>query len=204
MNDNLEDTKPRPAVTLPPEAPKEPTPPPSDYVAPAAVRPPTSPSTPRQPIRPARPEVEPPSGPPRWLFWGVIGVFVLGMLAVVGSVAAFRFVLEPAQQERIMQALPFMEAFLPPRPKPGDVLPTPETASNDVSPQDLLNGLNLSGTATPETAATPEATAAATIEPTLETTEAPQATATLAPTDAPAVQPTSEATQSSEVVPTSQ
>lgn len=200
MNDNLEDTKPRPAVTLPPEAPKDPTPPPGAYMPTAAVRPPTSPSTPRQPVRPARPEAEPPAGPPRWLFWGLIGAFVLGMLAVVGSVAAFRFVLEPAQQERVMQALPFMEAFLPPRPKPGDVLPTPESASNDISPEDLLSGLSLSGTATPETEAVTEAT----VEPTLEATDAPQATATLAPTDEPTAQPTSEPTQSSEVVPTAQ
>jgi tetratricopeptide (TPR) repeat protein len=200
MNDNLEDTKPRPAVTLPPETPKAPTPPPGTYVAPAGARPATSPSTPRQPIRPARPEIEPPAGPPRWLFWGVIGAFVLGMLAVLGSVAAFRFVLEPAQQERVMQALPFMEAFLPPRPKPGDVLPTPEAASNDISPDDLLNGLNLSGTATPETEAVTEATT----EPTLAATDAPLATATLAPTDEPTAQPTIEPTQSSEVVPTVQ
>jgi tetratricopeptide (TPR) repeat protein len=204
MNDNLEDTKPRPVVSLPPEAPKEPTPPPGTYAAPAGVRPSTSPATPRQPVRPARPDIEPPSGPPRWLFWGVIAAFVLGMLAVVGSVAAFRFVLEPAQQERVMQALPFMEAFLPPRPKPGDVLPTPESASNDVSPEDLLNGLSLSGTATPEAEATTDAAAEATVEPTLEPTDAPQATATLAPTEEPTAQPTSEPTESSEVAPTAQ
>lgn len=197
MNDNLEDTKPRPAVTLPPEAPKEPTPPP-------AGQPMTSPVTPRQPIRTVRPEIEPPAGPPRWLFWGVILAFVLGMLAVGGSVAAFRFVLEPAQQERVMQALPFMEAFLPPRPKPGDVLPTPEAASNDVSPEDLLGGLNLAGSPTPEPATDANATAEPSIEPTIEETDAPEATATLAPTDEPTAQPTSEPTQSSEGVPTAQ
>lgn len=203
MNDNLEDTKPRPAVTLPLEAPKEPTPPPGAFPPPAG-QPMTSPVTPRQPIRTVRPEIEPPAGPPRWLFWGVIAAFVLGMLAVLGSVAAFRFVLEPAQQERVMQALPFMEAFLPPRPKPGDVLPTPEAASNDVSPEDLLGGLNLASSPTPEPANEADVTAEPSIEPTIEETDAPEATATIAPTDEPTAQPTSEPTQSSEVVPTEQ
>lgn len=204
MNDNLEDTKPRPVVTLPPETPNDSPPLPGVNVSPAAERPATSPSTSRQSVQSVRPEIDPPAGPPRWLFWGIIGLFVLGMLAVVGSVAAFRFVLEPAQQERIMQAVPFMEAFLPPRPQPGDVLPTPENASSEISPEELLSGLSLSVTATVEPEVAPDTMAEATIEPTLEATELPLATATLVSTAQSTAQPTNEPAQSGEIAPTLQ
>jgi len=172
MSDNLNDTKPRPAVQLPPEP----------------TRPdPTQPKAPSP--RPAAPRPEQPhdevSAPPKFLLWGVILVFVLGILAVGGSVAAFRFVLQPAQQERVIEAVPFMRAFLPPRPKPGDTLPTPETSGNsDISPADLLGGLDLGDTATPEP-----------ILPTLEPTSLP----TSQPTDEPTLAPTLEPTQSVQV-----
>jgi hypothetical protein len=123
--------------------------------------------------------------PPRLLLWGVILVFVIGLVGVIGSVAAFRFVLEPAQQERVMQILPFMEAFLPARPKPGDTLPTPEipAAAGELSPQDLLGGLDLGPQATltdapPQPTPTPQATATPTPEP----TTAPTLEPTLPPT----------------------
>lgn len=175
MSDNLEDTKPRPVVQLPPEP----------------ARPdPTQPKAPQPPRPPQRPSAgyEEVAAPPRFLLWGVIILFVLGILGVVGAVAGFRFVLQPAQQERVIQSLPFMEAFLPPRPKPNDTLPTPDTsAATDLSPEDLLSGLDLGGTATPEQVAP-------TLEPTIEPTQA----ATLTPTVAPTLEPT----QSTEVQPT--
>ncbi len=175
MSDNLNDTKPRPVVQLPPE--------------PAARPDPTQPKAPTpRPVAPRPPVDEGISAPPRFLLWGVIIIFVLGIVAVFGSVAAFRFVLQPAQQERVMQVIPFMEAFLPPRPKPGDTLPTPESSTDsDISPADLLGGLDLGGTPTPETVA-----------PTL----APTAEPTLAPTAIPTSAPTLESTQSAEVQPT--
>lgn len=178
MSDNLEDTKPRPAVQLPPE-PARPSP--------------TQPKAPNP--RPApRPQAgyDDVAAPPRFLLWGVIIIFVLGVLGIVGGIVGFRFVLQPAQQERIMQVLPFMEAFLPPRPKANDTLPTPEIAgATDLSPADLLTGLDLGATPTPEVVAP-------TLEPTLEPTQEP----TLAPTLEPTLQPTLEPTQATETQPT--
>lgn len=133
------------------------------------------------------PETHEVPAPPRLLLWAVIGVFVLAIMGTLAGVAIFRFALQPAQQERVMGVLPFMEAFLPPRPAAGDTLPTPESAGDqDISPEDLLEGLTLPGGAaepTPEGAAvideptpqTPEPTAV-TPEPTLEPTLAPTPT----------------------------
>ncbi|MCU0496220.1 MAG: tetratricopeptide repeat protein [Anaerolineae bacterium] len=75
--------------------------------------------------------------PPRFLFWAVIAIFVLGVLGIMGGVLVFRSVLEPAQQERVMSIFPFMEAFLPPRPPTDATLPTP-IATGNISPEDLL------------------------------------------------------------------
>lgn len=78
--------------------------------------------------------------PPKFLLWAVIGLFVLGIVGTIGSVVIFRNVLMPSQQERVMGVLPFMEAFLPPRPGAGDTLPTLESPnSSGISPSDLLN-----------------------------------------------------------------
>jgi tetratricopeptide (TPR) repeat protein len=194
MNDNLEDTKPRPALRVPDE--------PSEIQAPA-------------PMPPQRTAPRPVSGqspyrdldaPPRFLLWGVIGIFVLGIVAVIGSVVIFRSVLEPGQQERIIQVLPFMEAFLPPRPAPNDTLPTPEGGSADnISPEDLLQGLNLSGS-TPDINPTdvptgePTVQATATLEPSPEPTQVVTLEATVQPTIAPTLEPSQEAA----VVPTLQ
>ncbi len=79
--------------------------------------------------------------PPRFLLWGVIGLFVLGIVGVAGGILAFREVLEPAQQSRVMSMFPFMEAFLPPRPAPDDTLPTVAAPAGDgnLSAEDLLS-----------------------------------------------------------------
>lgn len=184
MNEHLDDTKPRPVVNLPTE-----TAPLNSIQTPRPEPAPQTASLPRSPQRLVAP---PPQsehiGPPRWLFWGVILVFVIGMLGLIGAVAAFRFVLEPAQQERVMQALPFMEAFLPPRPKPGDTLPTPVGSSSEqLSPADLLTGLSLSSSPSPT---------AATLEPTEEPTAEPSPiAATPVSTSAPTVEPSQAPTE---------
>jgi hypothetical protein len=91
--------------------------------------------------------------PPRFLLWGVVGLFVLGIVGVVSGVLIFREVLEPAQQSRVMSMFPFMEVFLPPRPAPNDTLPTVASPDSEMSAQDLLNlDLNMSAS---EAAATP-------------------------------------------------
>jgi tetratricopeptide (TPR) repeat protein len=153
--------------------------------------------------------------PPRFLLWGVIGLFVLGIVGVVSGVLIFRDVLEPAQQSRVMGMFPFMEAFLPPRPAPDDTLPTLASPNNDTAAQDLLNlNLNTSGvqdaptpvdgdtalllastdevTTTEEAVVTEEiiATTEVAVLPT-ETPVPPTATPTLEPT-IEAVQPTQE------------
>lgn len=191
MNDKLEDTKPRPALNIDSETPPAEDAPP---VSPEPIEPTASPATPVNPMQAVPPQFQqgqqPPyytqprpqqiehGGPPRWLFWGVILVFVMGMIGLIGAFVGFRFVLEPAQQERVMQVLPFMEAFLGPRPQPGDTLPTPSSAIiEDLSPEDLLSGLSFSATATPEPAAEITEEAVETVAP----TATPTATATSTP-----------------------
>jgi len=70
--------------------------------------------------------------PPKILFWGVILFFVLIVAGVFGGIFGFREVLQPAQQQRIIDQIPFMRAFLKPTPQ-GGVFPTvvPESDEND-------------------------------------------------------------------------
>lgn len=125
--------------------------------------------------------------PPRFLLWSVIGLFVLAVVGALAGVIIFRSVLEPAQQQRVMGVLPFMEAFLPPRPAAGDTLPTPESSTtDDISPDELLEGLALGGSG--DAPVTPETEAPAVIAPptaTLEPTPEPTEASTEAPTTAP-------------------
>lgn len=135
--------------------------------------------------------------PPKILLYGVIGIFLLGIIGVVGTVVVFRNVLEPGQQERVIGILPFMEKFLPPHPAAGDTLPTLEPGTpGDVSAQDLLN-LSFDNTATPtpaEPTATPtlEPTEVAQIQPTLEPTATEVIPTLEPPTLEPMVAPTQE------------
>ena len=96
MNDNpeIEDTKPRPAYrpadpnvppAQPPEQPASP--------VPAAGQPGLrAKASPYPRLSPA------PAGPPRWLLWGVIGLFVLGMLGIGGAIAATNDALKDAPE----------------------------------------------------------------------------------------------------------
>lgn len=127
--------------------------------------------------------------PPRFLFWAVIAIFVMGILGVSGGILVFRSVLEPAQQERVMSIFPFMEAFLPSRPPTDATLPTPIATSN-IAPEDLLTiPLNI-----PDAVTQTPAAVATQLQPTgtpLPATPTIEPTATLAE---PTVQPTIEAT----------
>lgn len=119
--------------------------------------------------------------PPKLLLWSVIGIFVLGVIGVIATFLIFRSVLQPAQQQRVIDQLPFMEAFLPFR-DPDGVLPTlaPSTPGG-ISPQDLL------GVTVNEITATQEMPAQATATPTLESspTTEPTQVAVIPPTDLP-------------------
>lgn len=143
--------------------------------------------------------------PPRFLLWLVIGVFVLGVIAAVGGVVVFRSVLRPGQQERVIGILPFMQAFLPPRPAVNDTLPTPIPNENNtgISTLDLLGApLDVNGA----TEATEEVTESASAESVSEATEAleasfaPTATSAAAIVLAPSATPI--ATQTATLAPT--
>ncbi len=144
--------------------------------------------------------------PPKLLFWGLIIFFLLVILGIAGFVFGFREVLRPAQQQRLIDQLPFLSVLRNPTPI-GGVFPTivaPENADAALSllemPLDIA-----SPTATPSsqtvaaTTASPAADlATATDLPTLAHTAAPTATERIAtvvipsPTPIPAVAATSD------------
>ena len=63
------------------------------------------------------------SAPPRWLFWGCILVFLAFVLSTAFIVIGFREILQPAQQQRVIDQLPFMRVLRRPTPA-GGVFPT--------------------------------------------------------------------------------
>jgi hypothetical protein len=129
--------------------------------------------------------------PPRILLWGVVGLFILGVLGTIGGVVVFREVMTPGQQARVMDRLPFMEAFLPPRPGADDTLATAGPVDEEAA-HDLLFGFQLGDEeaeatpgVTPEPEQTPEPEPEETQETALEIAAAPTATA-----EAPTPEPT--------------
>jgi hypothetical protein len=133
-----------------------------------------------QPIRYRSSNEVPP--PPRFLFWSVIGLFVLAIVGTIAGIIIFRNVLQPGQQQRVINIVPFMQAFLPPHPAADDTLPTPEAVTGN--PEDLLN-LDFGASATEES--TPEVTEEPTEVSVLPPTATPtvEVTATFAPTTTP-------------------
>lgn len=130
----LEDTKPKRPENFPPVQ----TPPPAP--AQSQTAPPPPPQAYEQPVYyPEEYYDDGYAGPPRWLLWGVIILFVLGIAGAIGGVFAFREVLAPGQQVRVMGYLPFMEAFLPERPGATDTI-EPSTAADPEAAQRLLEG----------------------------------------------------------------
>lgn len=129
------------------------------------------------------------SPPPRIIFYGAIVLFAIIMVAPVVGIYGFRQVLRPAQQQRVINMIPFMEAFLPPRPGIGDTLPTivPDQSSS-VSAEDLLGLSLITPTAVDEAIVFPTITVTPTRRvPTL--TPFPSVTPTMPPvtTVAPAI-----------------
>lgn len=124
--------------------------------------------------------------PPRILVWGAIGLFILGIVGTVTGVLVFREVLTPGQQARVIGVAPFMESFLPPRPGPGDTLPTAGPVDADAAQGLLTSPLDLGrGTATDDDEGDPEDTEAGAI---LVPTATPVPTETPIPTEAPATE----------------
>ncbi len=92
--------------------------------------------------------------PPRFLLYAALIILALMLITPLAGIYVFREVLRPSQQQRVIGMIAFMEVFLPPRPAPGDTLPTvvPGRGSG-TSPEDLL-GLSLA-TLMPETDISP-------------------------------------------------
>ena len=123
--------------------------------------------------------------PPKILFWGVIIFFVLIVAGVFGGIFGFREILEPAQQQRIIDQLSFMKVFLKPTPE-GGIFPTIEPSSDEGDAMSLLDmPLNIpSPTPTQSTNMTAEETEES--EPTVVPTQVEiVATATPLPTSTP-------------------
>ena len=118
--------------------------------------------------------------PPKLLLYGCIFVFIVAILGGVGGVIAFREVLRPAQQQRVINTLPFMRSFLPPAPAPDATVPTslaPTPSTEDID--NLLFGdLGLDQNEGDDSAETPEATLPTEAEATEEATQPPTITPT--------------------------
>lgn len=76
--------------------------------------------------------------PPRILFWGLIAGILLLVVGILAGIFIFREVLTPGQQQRVIDAVPFMKVLLPPQPAPDTVLPTVAPV-NPTAAMDLLN-----------------------------------------------------------------
>lgn len=127
--------------------------------------------------------------PPRILLWAVIGLFVLGVIGIIGAVVVFQNVLVPGQQQRVIETLPFMRAFLPPTPQ-GGTLPTAAPVESDISPEDLLSAPLGEPTEEPEPT---EAAILIEVEP--SATPTPLPTATPLPSATPTLPPPTEVPQ---------
>lgn len=133
--------------------------------------------------------------PRRFWLWVLAGLFVLGILSVIGGVVIFRSFLPPRYQEGIVTVVPFMRALLPPTPSGGALPTAAPDQSGGISPQDLLTAPLVLGTPTPEQ--TVEVTEEAIlVESSPTPTITPTATVTPTVTLTPTVEATAEAAQS--------
>lgn len=131
--------------------------------------------------------------PPKLLFWGVVVVFLLVILGLVGFVFGFREVLRPAQQQRVIDQLPFLSILRNPTPV-GGVFPTIVAPENVDAALSLLDmPLNI---ASPTAAETRQSASVATVTPT-----AVPATATDIPTIASTATPAETKQTSAAVAP---
>ncbi len=130
--------------------------------------------------------------PPKLLFWGVMLFLLLVVFGVAGFVIGFREVLRPAQQQRMIDQLPFLSMLRNPTPE-GGVFPTIVAPANADAALSLLDmPLDIAS----PTEAPPESEAAA--RATLPATAAP---ATEMPTVAIVAMPTATALIADEVLP---
>ena len=119
--------------------------------------------------------------PPRWLFWGCVLSFLSLVLGFVFVIFAFREILKPAQQQRVIDQLPFMRVLRRPTPA-GGVFPTIAASADSDDALALLDmplDLPAPTTAQDATQVPPSATSAPTSLPATATPLS--ATATIAP-----------------------
>lgn len=76
--------------------------------------------------------------PPKILFYGVIGLSFLSIVLPMVSIILFQDVLQPSQQQRVINSVPFMKNLLPHRPAVGDILPTAIYVESTLSADDLI------------------------------------------------------------------
>ena len=138
--------------------------------------------------------------PPKLLFWGLIIFSLFIILGIIGFIFGFREVLRPAQQQRLIDQLPFLTLLRNPTPV-GGVFPTivaPENVDAALSLLDMPLDF-ASPTVTQASQALVEATASPTAElatatelatiarPTIPSATKPQATAVIpSPSPVPA------------------
>jgi tetratricopeptide (TPR) repeat protein len=132
-----------------------------------------------------------------------VGLFVLALLGGISAVILFRNVLLPAQQQRVIDQLPFMRQFMAPTPE-GGTLPTPLPNEGDISPEQLLAAplVRPTITLTPTEAATEVPTATESIEVAASPTTAPTDSASPTPTATeppPTLVPASQSNTSSQI-----
>jgi hypothetical protein len=138
--------------------------------------------------------------PPRFLLWLIIGLFLLAIIGGITGLVVFRNVLRPGQQQRIVEAVPFMKIFLD-RPDPNMTVPTVQAPTGEGMTADDLLSEDFFST-TPE-ATEPAAAATAALTPT-SVSLAPTTAPTLAPTSTPTMTPTDEPTLAPTIAPTEQ
>ncbi len=127
-------------------------------------------------------------GPPKLLLWGLILFTLLIVAGVAGAVIGFRELLQPAQQQRVIDQLPFMRMFKEPTPA-GGLFPTLASRSGESEALALLDMPLEIASSTPRASGSSATPIAVMVETVVVSTSAPtptQAAATV--TDSIAVQ----------------
>lgn len=120
-------------------------------------------------------------GPPKLLLWSVILFALLIVVGVGGAIVGFREVLQPAQQQRVIDQLPFMRMFKEPTPV-GGLFPTLASRSGESDALALLDMPLELDSATPSASAALSTPVALLVETAVLATTVPAPTYTAAPT----------------------
>ena len=111
-------------------------------------------------------------GPPKLLLWGIILFALLIVVGVGGVIVGFREVLQPAQQQRVIDQLPFMRMFKEPTPV-GGLFPTLASRAGESDALALLDMPLAIGSPSPPTSAAAATPAAVLVETVFLSTATP-------------------------------